>query len=434
MDEERLDALLDATLASGEVPSGAIAEEREEILRLLASASALRVAGREMDAELAEAMSVARARFERFLAATQAAAAPLARVPAPRPGLFGRLLGRGPFGAVAWSAAGLGLLVLGGFFARSVLFTGAETAQAFEPGDYVELEGVVLDASGADGRQGFTVASEFNDVKVDIAQDTSVTDAAAPADAASIAQGTSVTVAGIVDEAGHVVARSVAVSLKAQPRPRRITFKELRDRRPDLTGKVITFALSQDGQKGRVLLAATDGERFLVNVDGKSLAALLSLSTALGAQVIVAQDAGQARDLFRLSAVEAATATPAATVISTATAAPPAPSAAATTPARRTPGVEPKAPAARGGSARLTGVVTGRDANVVTVQTKDGPRQVVVSRDTRILLGDSGLLREHILSGAETVLGHVVSAAGALDKATGRLKADVLIVGPMAAR
>ena len=424
MDEARLDALLDATLESGEVPAGATAEEREELLAMLASASALRRASGEVDAELTAALPIAGARFERFLAANQpvlAAARP--QRTSRGPGFVARLFRRGPFGAVAWSAAVVALLAAGGFMATAVLFTGAGTAQAFEPGDYVELEGVVSDAPGAGRSHGFTVASEFNDVKVDIAQDTSISDADDAAGEPAITQGTSVTVAGVVDKSGHVVARSVAVSRKPQARPLRITFKELREQRPDLTGKVVTFALSQDGTKGRVLLASASGERLIVNVDGKSLAQLLSLTRGLGARVRVTQDAGQAGDVFSLSAIEAPPAT------ATLTGVPSAPSPAGTPPARRTPSATAK-PA----SARLAGVVAGRDANVLTVVTRDGPRQVVLSRETRILLGDSGLLRERILSGAESVIGHGVSVSGSLVKATGRLTADVLIVGPKAPR
>lgn len=423
MDGDRLDALLDAALATGAVPDDATAEERDAILAMLGRASALRAAGAVIENEATESMPVARARFERFLAADQRAlTAPRATSRNERRGALARFFGRGPFVTVAWSTAAVALLAVGGLAARALLFTSAETVQAFEPGDYVELAGVVADVPGAEGAGtgSFTVASEFNDVQVDISADTAVTNADGAAEALGIRQGTAVTVAGVVDTRGRVAARSVMVSPAGGPAPQRTTFKQLREVRPELDGTIVTFALSADGQRGRVLLTSATGERLLVNVDGKSLERLLSLTSGLGARVSVGQEPGQSRDEFSLSGVE-----PPAPAVTPS----PAPSGTTTPAARRTPPADSRATPALASAARLAGIVTNREANVLTVETKAGPRLVVVTRETRILVGESGLLRERILDGSGAIVGHGVAVTGVVEKGTGRLRADVLIAG-----
>ena len=70
---------------------------------------------------------------------------------------------------------------------------------------------------------------------------------------------------------------------------------------------------------------------------------------------------------------------------------------------------------------------------MLTVQSARGPVQVLLNTDTRILLGESGLTLAAIRTG-EKAVGHTIQVQGGLDRGTGRMVADVLVVGPKAPR
>jgi Domain of unknown function (DUF5666) len=395
--QDRLDQLLDAALASGEVPDSATPAEREQLVAALAAAAAIRAASPAVTTEADAAMPAARARFERFVALNQPGVAPTpSRTAVNRPGFVARLLGRGPLALAGYAAAAVAVLAVVVLAGQRALFDSAATAQAFEPGDYVELQGVL--SSEPDAAGNLTLESQFNrGLTVSVSPETSIVQNREGAAQSPLKAGDSVIVTGVVDKDRRIVARTVAVAvgLPQGPPPQRITFKELRERRPDLAGNVITLALSADGTKGRVLIAATGGQSYLVNVDGRSLQTLIETTAGLGARVNVTQDAGAAGRLFQLAPVAEEGATPVARAL-----------------------------------VRLAGTVTARDGAILTVQMADGrTRKVEVTRQTQLYLGASGLIRERILTG-QAIIGHGVSVSGVPDRVAGVLKADVLFVGP----
>ncbi len=414
---DRFDELLDQALESGSVPAEATESEREELLAMLAGSGVLRAIAGEIDDESQAAMPIARARFERFLLdARQPLAAPSPRIAAgPQPGFLGRFLGTG-MRRVAFAGVAAAILVGGAGFAGSqVLFSDVQTAaaQALDEGDYVQLQGVVTSSTGSGDSQRLKVSSvDFGDLEIDVSTGTSVLVDDGTGDAASLKPGTAVAIAGVVGKGERIAARTLAVASAPQEKPQRVTFKQLRELRPNLAGKVSTLTINEDGTRGRIILESVSGERFLVNVDANSAQRLLELSTALGARVNVLREAGA--ELFGLTVNEPGPGQGS-------------PTAQGTRPAgnRLTP-----VPAFAG----VRGVITGRQGNVLTVSSARGQLSVVVSASTRILVGDSGLIRERILNGETALVGHTISVTGGLDKATGQVIADILILGPKAAR
>ena len=417
MMSDRFDRLLDATLESGAVPGDATESEREELLAMLATTGVFRAIAAEVDDESQAAQPIARARFERFLIdQRQPLAVPRAPITARlRPGFLEPLFGSGARRLAFAGVAAAALVVGAGFVGSQVLFSDVQTAaaQALDEGDYVQLQGVVTSTSGSGDSQRLTVSSvDFGDLEVDVSSATAVVNDQGSGDAGTLRPGSAIAIAGVVGKGDRIAARTLAVAAAPQEKPTRITFKQLRELRPNLSGKVSTLTLNQDGTKGRIILESVTGERFLVNVDGQSAQKLLELTNALGARVNVLREAGA--NLFGLSLAEPGTG-----------------QGAPSTPGTRPPANRPTvAPAISG----LRGVVTAREGNVLSVNTPRGQLQVAVTAQTRILLGDTGLVRERILSGETSVVGHTITVTGGLDKATGQVIADVLILGPKGAR
>jgi hypothetical protein len=396
-DEGQLDQLLEGALESGDIPPSATPEERDQLAGALAAAASLRAGAAQVAAEADAAMPFARARFERFVAQNRPLPATVA-APALRPGFLSRWLGRGPLALAGYAAAAVAVLLVVAFAGQRALFESAATAQAFEPGDYVELQGVL--AGEPDAAGNLVLNSQFSGgLRVSVSPETSVVQDVQGEEGAAQAPlkaGDSVIVTGVVDKDRRVVARTVAVApgLPQGPPPQRITFKELRKRRPDLAGNVVTLSLSADGTKGRVLIAANDGQSYLVRVDGRSLQNLLETTAGLGARVNVTQDVGAAGALFQVAPVAEEGVTPVARAL-----------------------------------VRVAGTVTAREGAILTLQMADGrTRKVEITRQTQIYLGASGLVRERILTG-QVIVGHGVSVSGVPDKAAGVLRADVLFVG-----
>jgi hypothetical protein len=415
MDAERLDRLVATALETGAVPPGLDAEERAEVEAVLNSAAMLRATGSTARAEARASMPTARARFERFVdAATRPSPAPIRVVETSRPrgGIFGGVLAANR--AITWSVAAVALVALLALAGSRVFFTGVETAAAFSPGDYVQLEGVVSAATGTGADRQLDVSSDIGNVSVDVTKDTSVVDETSATDASAIVQGAPVVVGGVVGKDRRIAANTLALSAaQGVVKPLKVAFKELRDLKAGLQGKVVTFALSPDGSRAAVVIETKTGERLLVHVDGKSAEKLLNLATALGATVNVLRPVEGSGGLFSL----------------TLNSEPPEPSG---PPATAAPG-KPQRPDAGQSAGRpalvsVRGVITARQGNVIQVQTRTGPLTVVARLTTRILPGDSGLTREGIAKG-ESVVGHVAVISGGLEPATGRVIADVIVLG-----
>lgn len=422
---ERIDELLDLALDSGEIPAKATLSEREQLLAMLASASVLRAAADEAEDESRASLPIARARFERFVDA-HARGAPIPPVVAraPRHGLPG-WLGPGPRKAVLALAGAALLLVVVVVGARRLAFDSAATAEALTPGDYVQVQGTISSATYENGARVFKVDSELGELTIDAALATPVVSDGADTDAASLAPGDSIVISGVVKEKLRVAAQTLALARQPVVTPRRLTFRELKELRPDLSGRVVVLTLSADGTRGRVLIETATGERLLVTVDTASAGRLLELTAALGARVSVGRKSVDGSGPFSLDVSDEPPA-PASPVAGT-------PPVEPTRPARPQPSPTPASSASsvpnRPALVTVRGVILARTGLRLLVRTADGQRTVLLRGDTRILAGESGLLVEAIRGGQASAVGHAITVTGAAGS-DGNMVADVIVIGP----
>ena len=403
MTPDRLDDLLARALEAGTVPADATAEERVELEPLLARARELRLNAARVSAEASEAMPTARARFQRHLGEQRAPAAAPAETPPAQRGFLGRLLA-GRAMTLATTAAAIGVIAV---VAVLVLqpFSSVETASALTIDDYVQVQGVV----SASGDGSVTVqAPNLGNLEVALSELTAVTDSAGVRQADSLRPGDPVLVSGVVTAKRAIAASNVAVAerqnVPAEATPAKIPV--LKNFRQGLQGSVSLIALSPDGSRARVLLV-TAGERFLIDVDPRSMNQFLaSPSGTVGARVRVVDAPDLPKGVFRLQPIDS----------------PPSP----------TPiGTKPGLPEFQ----NIRGVVLSREVNVFTIQTDRGRVPVVIRPGTTIRLGDSGLTLESILAG-ETAIGYEVAVSGNLDPSTGRriMASLVVVIGKASIR
>ena len=419
MDTDRFDELLDAALESGRVPVDASPAERAELEEMLAATGSLRTAGETAASEARASMPIARARFERFIASERAAAlpAPAMLVTSPKRGFFSRILVAHRSLSLAAMAV-IALVVVGGLVGNQVLFQGVETAAALVPGDYAQVQGVVTSVSNENGKQTVHVDSGLGGIDIDISDSTSVVYEENASDLSAVKPGATVLVGGLVVNNRLIAARTLALSsaASAATAPRLLKFKELKELKDGLQGHVVTFSLAPDGVRARVLVETDSGESFLVIVDGRSAERLLKLERSLGVKVsVTALVAG----VFSLQVTDQG--------------APPPP---VTRPAGVGGTVTPPGAQAAPASPSLlkvNGIITARDGNVFSVQTRNGPASIVVTADTRIFLGESGLTIIAVRNG-DSAIGHSVQVQGGIERASGKIRADTVVVGPKLTR
>ncbi len=422
---ERLDYLLDLTLARGELPIEATPAEREELLAMLASMSLLRAAAEDAAVDARASLPIARARFERFLDAQGRpgpASAPIPVTHSTRKGLF---RGAGRPRTIGFALAGLVLVALAAFAGSRLFFASATTAEALTPGDYVQLQGTISSATDVDGMRVLKVASELGEITIDASLATPIV-AADGATVATLQPGQSVVVGGLVKEKRRVAAQSLALAESAHAAPRKITFKELKDRRPELSGRVVVLTLSADGLHGRVLIETASGERLLVTVDAQSAGRLLELTRALGAHVQVA--GGSAPHQFSLDVAPEPDPSPTTEAAATTTA-PPSRDTSAPRPTHTPPPTKSPSAGERPALPTLRGVVQARQGNRLVIRTADGQKTVIIRAGTHILIGESGILVDAFRTGEVSAVGHQVSVTGAADAADNVI-ADVIVLGP----
>lgn len=403
MTPDRLDAILEEALRTGVIPAGATEEERARVQPLLENAAILRRHGSAFHDEASAAMPAARARFQQHIAASRRAPS----AAQPKTSRWRSLIAVRPLRyAVSAGAVAAALLV-----AVAVVrpFGGTETASALSVDDYVQAPGVV--STAAEGV--LTVeSSEFGTLQVNISGETAIASASGSLDAGALKAGDTVLVGGIIRSAGDrratIAANTVALSAEGQP-PRDFDRPhELREFREGIEGTVAAFVLSPEST-ARVVITTPGGDRLLVNTDADSAAALFAnANSPVGLSVRVARTL-DARRAFALEAVE-----------------------------DLRPGGDDDAHPEPGGEghhgfAGLEGVIIERVANVFRVESEAGETQVVIRPDTRILLGESGLTREALLRG-ERLPGHSIRVTGGIERGTGRLIADLIVVGPIAAQ
>lgn len=398
---DRLDRFLDAYLQTGVIPAEATPAERDELEQLASSARMLRTAAVRIGSEAQGSMPGARARFERHMVAARTAPGPAPAVvrAAERRGFLGLSFLTLP--RFAGLAVALALLVIIAGLGGSRLRSGPATVEALEPGDYVEVPGVVTDAREEGGARILTVSSPLGEIDVEANEATSVLDRESPAAADTLRPGAQVLVSGTVLDSRRVAAQAVAIGESAVPLGKRPALKRLKDVEAGLTGHVVTIALVPASGVARVVLEVPGGRLYLVMVDARSAQTLLEQTRALGVNVTVSREPGAPAGIFTLAL--------------------------ASPPGQGSASPAPSAAAQTSALARVEGIITAVDGRTLTIRTLDGSQLVVVRPDTRILPGESGLAPGQLL--AADAVGHLVVARGGIDDRTGALIAGVVVLG-----
>ena len=406
--DDRLDRLLDEALATGEIRAGVTAEERALLADLLRGAESVRAATPVVRAEAAATMPSARARFERFVAANQPSPA-LSHVNKSRGGLLAWLFAGKSTLALAGTAAAIAILGVAAIFAVLLMGGGVETAaaQVLTPGDYVQIEGVVTATGAAGEGEGQTVVidSELGPVEVAINDLTSVIDGEAPSGTAGLKKGARVLVAGVVEANAprqiRIAARTLALATGdvLGTSPKTVVVQRLRAPHAAIVGQVVAFTLSPDGLRGQVVVETADGRRYAAHLDAPSIQQLVTSANVLGARVELTGSGGGA-DTFALSI-----------------ATPSSPGSTST----------PVAGQAKPRLVEVRGTFVSREGPVFTIETAAGPREVLVQPDTRIVAGQSGIVIAALRRG-ELPPGTILTVSGGIDRASGRVIADVILI------
>lgn len=402
MTADRFDDLLARALAAGAIPPEATEDERARLASLLQAGAVLEQTGARTHLEASAAMPVARARFERFLAGEPQRALPAASGQHPR-GFFGRLLHPNRGLLLAGAAVAVGLIAIVGVFAGQSLVTGTDTAsaQVLMPNDYVQVQGVVKSVTPQGSTTLVDLQSEFADVKLVVSPDTSVVNGSG-GQVSDIKAGEMLLVGGLVNSDQSVAAQTVAVSAQKQAAPKQSRLQALKKFMPNLQGRVILLAVSRDGSTARVLIQAPNGTRYIVNVYPKTAERLLTASsTVIGANVLVSEGEVPNDGIFALSE----SATPAGAS-----------------------GCPVTAVTSRPAFVGVCGVIAARKGNVIfVIDANRTTHRVVITTQTRILLGESGLTRVTVREG-KSVVGHTIAVTGGYG-ADGRVIANVVVVG-----
>lgn len=411
MTDDRMTQLFDEARATGNVPAGATPEERSEVEAMLRAARLLDDAARNVDGEMQSAMPVARARFERFLAAQQQPAdAPPVREAHRRHGIGAWLAGRRSFVALASGLAAVAILFVAAFAASEVFFSSTQSAYAseLEPGDYVQLEGVVTSVrDGEDPR--VAVQSQFGTIDVDLTSETSIVDEDEPAGVSAIAPGRRVVVSGLVDRERRIRAGTLALSVGDLPPPTREHFERPLDLPGAVEATILWLAQPEDGRPAKVAVETRDGRRLVLSIDAESIAELLrrhASGPGVGVELFHPQDAPPGVFALRLDGP------------------PPQPDA----------GLHCGQHVDRHRLLNICGVLVERSPERLRILTRDGLVDIGFRPDTRLILApDSGLSLAD-LRGPEGGVGHFVAILGGPARDGEGLIADIIVVGGEAPR
>ncbi len=431
MSRDRINDLFSEALATGTIPAAATGAERAELERLLLAAGVLRKGRALVDEEARTSMPVARARFERFLAEARNQSSTATAGRTSKYGVTNWLFGVHRTLATTAMAAGIALVAVAAVVVSQNVFTGVETASAevLTPGDYVQVEGIVSGAAGAGDKRTVRVQSEFGTVVVAVSSVTSVVNDESQKDVLAVKKGDAVLISGLVRQDRSIAAQSLAVGAEPGTPPKKVTPRVLKHLETAVEGRIVFISMAEDGIHGSVLVEVR-GNQFVVPVDARSMKHLLQQGTTpLGARVVVSPEAGRPEGPFTVQI--AGLAQPGATPSASASSASPTPLA-----VTRPSGASPAATAtAAAVPARhftgVKGVVTGRSANVLQIDSARGPVKIVVRPETRVVIADSGLVRDAILRG-ESAIGHEVTISGAIIGE--QVVADVIVLGPKVAR
>lgn len=409
---DRFDALLARALATGLIPEEATEAERAQLEPLLRTGAILEQAGARTNREASASMPIARARFERFLVAETQKATPSPSAATPRAGFFSRIAHANRGLLLAGGAVAIGVVAVLAVFGSQAFLSGTQTAdaQVLVPDDFVQVQGIVTAVANPGAAETLTLQSEFGKVTVALSESTSIVEDGSGAAPGSIAVGDTVVVGGVVGSGSDVAAQTIAITAMQAKPPRQSKALQLTKLLPNLQGRILVLAVASDGQSAHVLLEAANGTRYYFAVQPEAAARLLTASaTALGARVSVTNGVNPNDSIFDLDLEPAASSTPA--------------------PGASEASSCPRVSAAQPAFAGVCGVVLSRQGNVLdVVDSSHVVHKVVIRPSTRILLGESGLTARAIRAG-DSVIGHAIVVSGGLEGSTGRVVADLVVVG-----
>lgn len=421
----RIEDLLEQSLSTGTIPEEATAAERAELEELVPAARTLRDGRHAIDAEASRSLPIARARFERFVAANQQPVAVRAQaVSVPRRGLFSRLFDVHRGVALAGAAVAIGLLGVVALVTSQALLSNTETAsaQVLFPDDYVQVQGTVQSLNGTGDARTVSLDSPAGRIDIALSGETSVVDEQTTIDPATIKVGDQLLIGGVAVDGHTVSAQTVALS-RAKPAAGTPRLKLLSRLAASLEGRVSLLTISRDGTTARVAIDGVNGERYVAKVDVATAEELLRLSsTALGA-IVRANAQADPKAPIRLALTSPSPSSPVPERTVTPDVTQGAPAAGTVT--------RPDAATVAGKASFVTvrGVVIGRNGNLLSLETARGLVTVVVRPTTRRLAGDSGLTVAD-LGNPDAAIGHTATVTGGLEARTGRVVADLIILGP----
>jgi len=407
---DRIDRLLDELLETGEVPADATPDERAELEAMVAAAGFVRTARESIDLESRAALPIARARFERALAASRrpatVARASAASPPSGRPARFPKTLGL--------ALAGVALVFVLAFAANRAIFSRVDTASALEPGDLAQVEGVVTRVEPAADGHRIHVASAIGDVVVHASPSTSIVDEHDVSAIEAVRPGIAIVISGVVGDDRAIAARTLALGSSRGELPLRAAVQRLRAGDAGMNATVVSFSLTPDGT-ARVVLQSATGRLLLAVVEAESAARLLESGRVLGARVHV-ESASAGR--FALRLLDDPLPTPSST-----------PGPEVTPP----PGRPDALPGGLPSPVHISGLVLAGEPGELTILTIRGRVRVEVPDGTRVVAGATGIDITRALEGRPLV-GRLVVVRGGLDAETRAVVADILVVGREAER
>jgi len=350
---------------------------------MVEAARALRASAELTRLEASAAQGAARARFQQQLRSQPPATMKPRRWQSPM-----RPVRRAWF-AVGSVAAVLAIIVLAAVLLPS-LSGNVETAaaQVLVPGDVVQVEGVVREVPG-EGGGDVVVASDFGDVPLRLDGDSVFIDGDSEAGGVELKAGDQVVVSGLVEPDRRLRASAISISARQQQPPTRRPLERIERIEEVLDARVVAVAMTGDGETVRVVLAAGD-RRLLTVVPAVTVLGLFDGGGALGRGVRFSPPAEGAEQAFDVEL----------------------------SPSERAPS----------GIVGVRGVIGAAGDHILTVATLDGRVRVRITARTRIGFGISGLDAESF-DGGRGAVGHTIGANGRVDRETGEVVADVVLIG-----
>lgn len=402
MNEERLDELLDLALSTGALSQDATEEERAELELLLGAASTMNASAVAIALEAAATMPIARARFERFVAA-EAASEPAPEVAQQAgPGWLGRLFGSMRPLAATGVAAVVVVLVVVAFIGSDLIVSDTSTALALEvdPGDYLQVDGVVTEVTEGENGPRIRLETEAGFIELELSDDTSVLQDDAPISIRDVHVGQQLAVTGLVNAERRVRAAILSVRAEEGDAPTKVKVDEAKNIGDSFVGEVILINFGSDLEPGSVMVRRPDGGVVTFEVEPEELANFVrSEGFGPGAEVRMTH-AGEGRDEFVFAPLR--------------------------------PAVDrceqPRGFTDRQGLETICGILLSQEGSALTLQTVDGVRTVHMVPDARIEVPRfSGVTRAEVLE-ADGAIGHAIQVMG--HDRDGEFIVGFVIVGP----